>query len=85
MRLDMWIDYKVNSGGGVMDRGLVRRAVQAYAKVQGITYQDAHQILRAAQSGVPTVSPNKFQDAEYQDSQRRACVVQYRRHRVAVA
>lgn len=63
-----------------IDRGLVRPAVQAYARNQGITYEDAHQILRNATSGVPRLAPNRWQDEAYCAHQRRACVVQYRRY-----
>ena len=68
-----------------IDRGRVRRAVEAYARVQNITYEDAHQIRRNGNAGVPMVSPNKFEDAQYQEQQRRACVVHYRRYSMAVA
>lgn len=63
-----------------IDRGLVRPAVRAYARCQGITYEDAHQILREADSGVPRLSPNRWQDADYCRHQRGACVVQYGRY-----
>jgi hypothetical protein len=61
------------------DRGLVAAAVRAYAKSQGITYEDAHQILRAG-DGVPKVtqmSPDKWRlsrmDDEYRRKRMAAC------------
>lgn len=68
-----------------MDRGLARPAVRAYARAQGITYEDAHQILRNTQSKpeVTSVAPDKWKmsrtDAEYRKHQAQACNNHYQR------
>lgn len=69
-----------------MDRGLVRVVVRTYANIQGITYEDAHQILRNSKPAVEgaTMTPGKWEASRtetYRRVQYAKCQAQYRKTR----
>ena len=63
-----------------IDRGLVRAVVGVYARISGVTYQDAHQILRTGKRKGAKIAPDKWEASRFDDEYRRARMDVCRKH-----
>ena len=63
-----------------IDRGLVRAVVGVYARISGVTYEDAHQILTTGTPKGAKIAPDKWEASRFDDEYRRARMDVCRKH-----